>query len=148
MVCQPLHGCGASGQDDGVEKYQDGAASTETSTVSSSPEAAETSPSVVPTYRATAPSARRRSTNLPQRLIIAAIGDQHGDSAGADSAISRRANNDSIGDAWTSGVTSRSRAFGMAAGISRIPSPVATASASSTATFIKPDTIRSRMADV
>ena len=59
-----------------------------------------------------------------------------------------RANNDSAGDTETSGVTSRVRTFGIGAGISRMPSPAATPSASSGATFIRPDTIRSRTAGV
>ena len=59
-----------------------------------------------------------------------------------------RANNDSAGDTETSGVTSRVRTFGIAVGISRIPSPAATRLASSAATFISPDTIRCRIAGV
>ena len=58
------------------------------------------------------------------------------------------ANSDSAGDTETSGVTSRVRTFGIGAGISRIPSPAATLSASSVETFIRPDTIRSRIAGV
>ena len=59
-----------------------------------------------------------------------------------------RANNDNAGDADTSGVTSRVSTLGIGAGISRMPSPVATAVASSASTFIRPDTIRSRTAGV
>ena len=59
-----------------------------------------------------------------------------------------RANNDKADEVVTSGVILRVMAFGIGAGISRMPSPVATAFASSGATFIKPDTIRSRTAGV
>ena len=51
-------------------------------------------------------------------------------------------------DVETSGVMSRVSAFGIGVGISQIPRPVATAFASSEATFIRPDTIRSRTAGV
>ena len=59
-----------------------------------------------------------------------------------------RAMSDSAGEASTSGVTSVSSTLGIDAGMVRIPSPVATASANSRSTFIRPDTIRSRMAGV
>ena len=59
-----------------------------------------------------------------------------------------RANSDSAGDAVTSGVTLVSATFGIGAGSSRMPRPAATASASSGATFIRPETMRSRIAGV
>ena len=59
-----------------------------------------------------------------------------------------RANSDSAGDSVTSGVTSLCSTFGIGAGSSRIPRPAATASASSVATFIRPETMRSRTAGV
>ena len=48
----------------------------------------------------------------------------------------------------TSGVISRFITLGIGVGISRIPSPVATVVARSAATFIRPETIRSRIAGV
>ena len=59
-----------------------------------------------------------------------------------------RAMSDSAGEASTSGVTSVSSTLGIGAGMVRIPRPVATASANSRSTFIRPDTIRSRTAGV
>ena len=59
-----------------------------------------------------------------------------------------RANNDNALEAETSGVIGRVIARGIGSGISRMPSPVATAVASSEATFIRPETIRSRTAGV
>lgn len=58
------------------------------------------------------------------------------------------ANNDSAGDTDTSGVTFFVITFGIGGGNSRMPSPAATDSASSRATFMRPDTIRSRTAGV
>ena len=59
-----------------------------------------------------------------------------------------RANSDNAGDVVTSALTSRGSTFGIGAGISDRPRPAATASASSGATFMSPETIRSRMAGV
>ena len=59
-----------------------------------------------------------------------------------------RANSDSGAEVVTSGFTVVFSAFGIGSGISRMPSPAATAFASSGATFIRPDTMRSRMAGV
>ena len=58
------------------------------------------------------------------------------------------AKSDSAGETDTSGVTFRVMTVGIGAGISRMPSPAATPSASSAATFIRPETIRSRIAGV
>ena len=105
-------------------------------------------PSVVDTKRGTAPSLvsrsaseTRASPSHPSATRIATRRVRMLPSPG-------RANNDSAWETETSGVTSRVMTFDIAAGIFRIPSPAATPSASSAATFIRPDTIRSRTAGV
>ena len=105
-------------------------------------------PSVDATKRATAPSSVSRpasatsaSPSHPSATRMATRRVRILPSPG-------RANRDSDGDTETSGVTSRFSTFGIGAGNSRMPKPAATGSASSRATFSRPDTIRSRTAGV
>ena len=127
----------------------DGIASIDTSTSMGSPFNDSATPSREPTNRGTAPAAVRRSASARSPSRFDAVGDENGHTTRADTAVARTSKQRQGRGFRDLGRHLRLRApSASAAGICRMPRPAATASASSGATFISPDTMRSRTAGV
>ena len=107
-----------------------------------------TVPSLMPMKRGTAPTAINSSATARTLSPSTPLATNRATRRASTHPLPGRANSESAGDSLISGVTSFWRAFGIGAGSVVIPNPSATASASSLATFISPETIRSRTAGV